>query len=127
MNRLTKNVKKRVRKKAIRKQRNHKAPAYLLFVFTNPAKAGFTLYMALGAAILKIVSKQYEPSAFVEKKFMRYDLGFKTDTEGNPIVLFMGTKDATGHIRGRRYARRLVKDENGKIIKDHWDDKGPIS
>ena len=83
--------------------------------------------MALGPAILKILSKQYEPSAFVEKKFQRYDLGFKTDAEGNPIVLFMGTKDATGHIRGRRYARRLLKDPNGKIIKDHWDDKGMVS
>jgi len=56
--------------------------------------------------------------------FQRYDLGFKTDAEGFPIVLFMGTKNDTGRIRGRRYARRLVKDETGKIIKDHWDDKG---
>jgi len=83
--------------------------------------------MALGPAILKILNKQYEPSSFVEKKFQRYDLGFKTDTEGNPILLFMGTKDASGNIRGRRYARRLVKDPDGKIIKDHWDDKGEAS
>jgi hypothetical protein len=83
--------------------------------------------MSLGAPILKILSKQYEPSSFVEKKFLRYDLGFKTDEEGNPIVLYMGTKDASGRIRGRRYARRLLKDASGKIIKDHWDDKGIVS
>ncbi|WP_205511784.1 hypothetical protein [Longitalea arenae] len=82
--------------------------------------------MALGPAILKILSKQYEASAFVEKRFQRYDLAFKTDAEGNPVLLFMGTKDATGHIRGRRYARRLLKDAHGKVIKDHWDDKGTV-
>jgi hypothetical protein len=80
--------------------------------------------MALGPAILKILSKQYAPSAFVEKRFARYDLGFKTDEEGNPILLFMGTKDSSGKIRGRRYARRFVKAADGKIVKDHWDDKG---
>lgn len=82
--------------------------------------------MALGAPILKILNKQYEPSAFVEKRFLRYDLAFKTDAEGNPVLLFMGTKDATGQIRGRRYARRLLKDANGQVIKDHWDDKGTV-
>lgn len=74
--------------------------------------------------MLKILGKQYEPSAFIERKFQRFDLGFKTDAEGLPIVLFMGTKDETGRIRGRRYARRIVKDASGRIIKDHWDDKG---
>jgi hypothetical protein len=81
--------------------------------------------MALGLAILKLASKKYEANSYIEKRFHRYDLGFKTDEEGNPIVLFMGTKDSSGKIRGRRYARRLVKDSNGVIIKDHWDDKGP--
>ena len=85
------------------------------------------MYMSLGTPILKILNKQYEPSSFVEKKFLRYDLGFKTDEEGNPIVLYMGTKDASGRIRGRRYARRLLKDASGNIIKDHWDDKGVVS
>ena len=81
--------------------------------------------MALSAAILKIVNRKYDPSAFIERRFHRYDLGFKTDEEGNAIVLFMGKKDDSGNIRGRRYARRLVRDHEGNIIKDHWDDKGP--
>jgi hypothetical protein len=84
-----------------------------------------TINMPLGPAIIKILNKKYEPSSFIEKRFQRFDLGFKTDEEGNPVLLFMGTKDATGHIRGRRFARRLLKDVHGKIIKDHWDDKGP--
>lgn len=83
--------------------------------------------MSLGPAILKILSRRYEPSSFIEKRFQRYDLGFKTDDDGNPIVLFMGTRDASGNIRGRRYARRLVKDNEGKVLKDHWDDKGPAT
>jgi hypothetical protein len=83
--------------------------------------------MPLGPAILKLLSKKYEANAFVEKRFHRYDLGFKTDEEGNPIVLFMGSKENSGKIRGRRYARRLVKDSHGAIIKDHWDDKGPTA
>lgn len=81
--------------------------------------------MALGPVLLKLLSKKYEANTFIEKRFQRYDLGFKTDEEGNPVVLFMGKKESSGKIRGQRYARRLVKDNNGTIIKDHWDDKGP--
>lgn len=83
--------------------------------------------MALGPAIIKILGKQYEPNSFIERRFQKYDLGFKTDDQGNPIVVFLGVKQDSGKIKGRRYARRLVKDENGKIVKDHWDDKGPSS
>ncbi|RYY30649.1 MAG: hypothetical protein EOO04_04280 [Chitinophagaceae bacterium] len=83
--------------------------------------------MPLGAPIIKILSKQYEPSAFIERRFKNYDLGFKTDGEGNPIVLFIGKKNPDGNIVGQRYARRLLKDKVGRIVKDHWDDKGPAS
>ena len=81
--------------------------------------------MALGEAILKVVSKKYAANAFIERRFHRYHLGFKTDEEGNPIVLYMDTKESSGKIKGRRYARRLLKDTHGIVIKDHWDDKGP--
>ena len=83
--------------------------------------------MSLGAAILKIINKKYPPSSFIERKFQRYDLGIKTDDEGNAIILFLGKKDESGNIRGRRYARRLVRDADNNIIKDHWDDKGPAT
>ena len=77
--------------------------------------------------LLKILNKTYEPSTLVETKFLRYDLAFRTDVEGRPILLFMGKKQADGTIRGERYARRLVIDDDGKIVKDHWDHKGKAS
>lgn len=78
----------------------------------------------LGAPVLKILNKYYEPSTMVETRFKRYDLAFKTDQEGRPVLLFMGKKDDTGKIKGERYARRLAFDTEGKIVKDHWDHKG---
>jgi hypothetical protein len=74
--------------------------------------------------LLKILSAHYEPSSLIEKPFGRYDLVFKTDEAGRAILLFMGKKDLTGKIKGERYARRLVIDANGKVVKDHWDHKG---
>lgn len=82
--------------------------------------------MSLGPAITKILEKKYEPSSFVEMRFKGHDMGFKTDEEGNPIVLFLGTRTTQGVIKGHRYARRLVKDKDGKVLKDHWDDKGMV-
>lgn len=79
---------------------------------------------ALKEPILKILNKIYEPSLMVEVKFQRYDLAFKTDEVGRPILLFMGEKDSAGRIKGERYARRLVFDAEGKVVKDHWDHKG---
>lgn len=90
---------------------------------------GFIKYffMSLGTAILKILNKKYEPSMMVESKFKEYDLAFKTDEEGNPILLFIGKKNEAGNIHGERYARRMVKGEDGSLIKDHWDFKGKAS
>jgi hypothetical protein len=82
--------------------------------------------MSLGSAIIKILEKKYDPSSFIEMRFKGNDLGFKTDEEGNPIILFLGTRTSTGIIKGHRYARRLLKDKEGKVIKDHWDDKGLV-
>jgi hypothetical protein len=74
--------------------------------------------------ILKLLAKQYEPDSMIESKFMRYDLAFKTDEAGRPILLFMGVRDEQGNIKGERYARRLKFDAEGKTIKDHWEHKG---
>ena len=83
--------------------------------------------MSLGTPILKILNKKYEADSFIERKFLRYDLGFRTDNEGNPIIVFVGKKDSSGKIKGRRYARRLVKNAEGETVRDHWDDKGPAA
>lgn len=80
--------------------------------------------MKLKEPVLKILSKQYEPSTMVETTFKRYALSMKTDEQGRPILLFIGQKDEKGQIKGERYARRLKIAEDGKIIKDHWEHKG---
>jgi hypothetical protein len=56
--------------------------------------------MALSPDLLKILSKKYDPSALIEKRFRGYDLAIKTDEEGNPVLLFIGKKNETGKIRG---------------------------
>jgi hypothetical protein len=40
--------------------------------------------------------------------------------------LFIGKANKEGIIKGDRYARRLLKNKDGKILKDHWDYKGKI-
>jgi hypothetical protein len=70
------------------------------------------------------LSKRYEPSSMISMKYKGNDLSFKTDKEGNPILLFIGKADSAGKIKGERYTRTLKADQNGVIIKDHWDLKG---
>jgi hypothetical protein len=82
----------------------------------------------LKAPILKVLNKIYEPDSMLEFKFKRYDLAIKTDQKGRAILLFMGEKDpVTSKIKGHRYARRLLEDQDGKLLKDHWDNKGKAS
>ena len=80
----------------------------------------------IGEPLLKKLSKLYEPSAMVHQKFKSYDLAFKTDEEGNPVLLFIGKADREGNIKGDQYTRRLLKDKTGNVIKDHWDYKGRV-
>lgn len=78
--------------------------------------------------ILKILNKIYDPDSMLGVKFKRYDLAIKTDNKGRAILLFMGEKDpVTGKIKGERYARRLLEDNDGNVLKDHWDNKGKAS
>lgn len=72
----------------------------------------------LGSAILKIVSKRYEPSTLVNRRFKRLDLSFKTDEEGRPVLLFLGERQADGNIKGERYGRVINANT------DHWEHKG---
>lgn len=80
--------------------------------------------MKLSDELQKKLSKKYEPSAMVEVGFKGNDVAFKTDDEGNPVLLFNGKKNEQGNIKGERYARTLKKDKEGKIFKDHWELKG---
>lgn len=82
--------------------------------------------MKPGERLLKILNKRYKPSQMVALQFGRYDLAMKTDEDGNPILAFLGKADDRGFIKGDQFARRLLKDEKGAIIKDHWDYKGKV-
>ena len=72
----------------------------------------------------KILDKTYEASVMINTSFKGNDLAFKTNEDGLPILLFIGKMNEKGSIKGERYARRLAKDDSGKIIKDHWELKG---
>ncbi|WP_031527157.1 hypothetical protein [Dyadobacter crusticola] len=82
--------------------------------------------MKIGDKLLKQLSKKYTPATMINQRFGRYDIAFKTDDEGNPVMLFIGTLDEEGRIKGDRFSRVLVKDQSGKLIKDHWDNKGKV-
>jgi hypothetical protein len=57
-------------------------------------------------------------------KLKGHDVAFKTDENGNPVLLFLGRLDNRGQINGSRYARTLKKDGEGNVYKDHWELKG---
>ncbi len=80
--------------------------------------------MKLGEDLQKRLSKKFEPSTVIESTYKGKDLAFKTDNEGNATFLFIGKKDERGFVIGERFQRVLKKDAAGKIIKDHWDNKG---
>jgi hypothetical protein len=80
--------------------------------------------MKLGEEILKRINKKFEPYAMVKIRFKSYDIALKTDENGNAIQAFIGKEKENGNIKGARYTRTLIFDEDGKMIKNHWDRKG---
>ena len=72
----------------------------------------------------KKLAKTYEPSSMQHLRYKGKDLAFKTDANGNPILLFIGKENEQGTIKGERYARTLKYDREGNRIKDHWELKG---
>lgn len=80
--------------------------------------------MKLSEPLLLKLSKKYEASSMLKMKYKGLDVSFKTDHEGNPVVLFIGKTLPNGKIKGERYTRTLKRDPAGSIVKDHWDLKG---
>ena len=80
--------------------------------------------MKLNGSLLLKLSKKYQPSSMIDMKFRGKDLSFRTDEEGNPVVLFIGKALSDGKIKGERYTRTLLRDNQWYLIKDHWDLKG---
>lgn len=86
-----------------------------------------TCAMKLSDDLVKKLAKTYAPSAMIHDTFRGNDISFKTDADGNAIRLFIGQRAADGTIKGERYTRTLKHDTNGKLIKDHWENKGKAS
>lgn len=72
----------------------------------------------------RILSKTFQKSTVINSKYKKNDIAFKTDAEGNAILLFIGKRSESGTIKGERYARTLKRDIDGNILKDHWELKG---
>lgn len=83
--------------------------------------------MPLSPDLIKKLAQRYAADAMLDLKWRGQDLTIKTDGEGYAILLFIGKRMADGKIRGERYARRLLRDAEGVVIKDHWDAKGKSS
>jgi hypothetical protein len=83
--------------------------------------------MKLSEDLVKKLSQKYEAATLVPLHYRNNDLVVKTDKEGNAIQLFIGKANAEGVIKGDRYSRSIIKDRDGKIIKDYWERKGRAS
>ena len=82
--------------------------------------------MKIGKKLLKELSKKYVPSQTLDRKFGQYDLTLKTDESGNAILAFLGNREENGDIKGYRYVRTLIRDQQGQVVKDHWDNHGKV-
>jgi hypothetical protein len=80
--------------------------------------------MSLSPPLLKKLAQRYAPDSLLDFRWREQDLTIKTDEAGNAILLFIGKRMEDGKIRGERYARRLLRDAAGVVVKDHWDAKG---
>ncbi|MDF3079125.1 MAG: hypothetical protein K0S09_3014 [Sphingobacteriaceae bacterium] len=80
--------------------------------------------MKFNDELLKLLNKKHEPDTMVDMRYKTYDLSFKTDKDGNAILLFMGKRTEQGTVKGERYARTLKYKPDGTILKDHWELKG---
>ena len=80
--------------------------------------------MKFNEDLLKILSKAYEKSTLINTAYKGNDISFKTDAEGNAVLLFIGKRQPDGTIKGERYARTLKHDRENNVIKDHWELKG---
>jgi hypothetical protein len=84
-------------------------------------------FMALSDDITKKLKSKFEPSTTTQFRFRSNDIVVQTDEQGNAIRAFIGKANDKGMVKGDRYSRTLKKDNNGNIIKDHWERKGKAS
>jgi hypothetical protein len=114
---------RRKHSKEVFNNREHPATGVFFFAWTG-TEFEFRVHMSLGPDLVKKISLKYEPSAMVPIRFRNYDILLRTDEKGNAVQLFIGKATEDGRIKGERYARIMKFDNEGKLIKDHWDRKG---
>lgn len=83
--------------------------------------------MSLSDDLIKKLKRKFEPLTITQFRYRTSDIVVQSDDEGNAIRVFIGRADQEGIVKGDRYSRTLKKDEEGKIIKDHWEKKGRAS
>ena len=83
--------------------------------------------MAIGSDLQKKLNKTFEASSTIEDSFRGNDLTILTNESGEATTVFIGKRRPDGSISGERYSRRIIRDQDGTIIKNHWDNKGKTS
>ena len=84
------------------------------------------LPMKIGDKLIKELTKKYAPLSTIDRRFGKYDLTLKTDEAGNAMLAFLGHRKENGDIQGYRYVRTLIRDAQGALVKDHWDNHGKV-
>ncbi len=83
--------------------------------------------MPLHPELDKKLSKIYEPRNTIDDVFKGYDITFKTNENGEPILLFFGKRRPDGLIAGERFTRTIKRQPGSLEVKSsHWDNQGKI-
>jgi len=83
--------------------------------------------MKLSEDLEKKLKAKFEASTTVEMRYRNTDMVIRTDKEGNAIQFFIGKANDEGVIKGDRYSRSIIRDREGRVIKDYWERKGKAS
>ena len=83
--------------------------------------------MKLSEDLEKKLKAKFEASTTIEMRYRNNDVVIRTDKEGNAIQFFIGKANDEGVIKGDRYSRSIIRDREGRVIKDYWERKGKAS
>lgn len=84
--------------------------------------------MALGPKLIEKLNKVYAPDSRLDLNYHGKDLTLITNALGEPVTLFIGSRQEDGAISGERYVRKIIRDQNtNKIQRSHWDLKGKVT
>lgn len=82
--------------------------------------------MPLGDKLIKKLEKPFPANIRIDEDFKGNDITIFTNGEGEAINFYIGKRKEDGNIKGEHYVRKILKDDTGKIIKSHWDNKGKV-